>query len=642
VLNKKILIIFLTGLFLRLLLMPFALQADLISANYRAHLISEYGLMGIKSNQPLINYVYATNLLTAKLFYSDIKSFFAESHGVSTTSTTSSVGDWLSFVNNKQVNSFVFFLKIPHLLADIALFFLLGKLFAKHQKKLLILSLWWFNPVNLYSFYVFARYDSLTILTLLLATVLISKNKITSGLLALLAAIQLRFQPILYLPLFLISSWKKIELKHFFRNILLTGFIFFGVLFLENNLPYDQHLYQQVKNIETNQLVTQTAPQETNITKITNLLQSPYLLATSVGGKSTLNKLIIFTILFAITNFLYLFTKENKDPKESLLKLNSVLYLSLALYFLVNDFSPHYFVWLSGFATIAVVIHKQFLPAYSLAILGWLIMGIFSTGNFAITQNLFLPVSPLLFNTPQIGYVVPQAAQLFNLGRLILNLGLIWSGFIAARYLFKDMHQLKDWKKVFKLGLLSLISFIFIFPNRIEAAKLPVYKQETMEKVFLEPGIIYQNQFTVVTSEFGSLDLKFDTGRSRENHQLLFRLKEINSSNWYYQATYNTADFYNHAFYPIGFPTITYAMNKTYLYEVEILDQPDLPFAIYHNSYVVSKEGSLKELSSLIKQDLTAKWTNQQPFFIFWLSLLAINLVALLVVIVKKWDNQSQ
>lgn len=210
---------------------------------------------------------------------------------MSVTSTTSSVGDWLSFVDNKQVNSFIFFLKTPHLLADIILFFLLGKVFIKHPKKLLILGLWWFNPVNLHSFYVFSRYDSLTILALLLATMLISKNKIISGLLSLLAAIQLRFQPILYLPIFLISSWKKIELKNFFKTIVLAGSIFLGVLFLENNLPYNQNLYQQVKNIEANQLVTQTAPQETNITKITNLLKSPYLLATSVGGKSTLNKL---------------------------------------------------------------------------------------------------------------------------------------------------------------------------------------------------------------------------------------------------------------------------------------------------------------------------------------------------------------
>lgn len=641
-LNKKILIVFLVGLFLRIFLMPLALQADLISANYRAHLISEYGLVGIASNQPLINYVYATNLLTAKLFYSDIKSFFADSHGVSVTSTTSSVGDWLSFVENKQVNSFIFFLKIPHLLADIIIFFLLGKVFTKHSKKLLILGLWWFNPVNLYSFYVFSRYDSLTILALLLATVLLSKNKIISGLLSLFTAIQLRFQPILYLPIFLISIWQKTKLKKFFSTILLVGIISVGVLFLENNLPYNHSLYQQVKNIELETSVTKTVPEETVTNKITNLVKSPYTLATSVGGKSTLNKLIIFTALFAITNLLYLFTKENNNPEESLLKLNAVLYLSLALYFLINDFSPHYFVWLSGFATMAVVINKRFLPAYLLAVLGWLIMGIFATGNFAITQNLFLPISPLLFNTPQLGYVLPQSAQLFTLGRIILSLGLIWSGLIIAQYVFQDLYQLKDWKKILKLGLMVLVSLVWLNPQKVEAAKLPITKQETTEKVYLEPGFIYQHQFTVHDQEFGSLDLKFDTGRSRKNHQLVFRLKELNATTWYYQATYNTADFYNQAFYPFGFPPIMDAINKTYLYEVEILDQPDLPFAIFHNSYVVSKEGSLKELAQLIKQDLITKWYKQQPFFIFWLSLLTINLGVLLVVIVKKWDNQPQ
>lgn len=218
---------------------------------------------------------------------------------------------------------------------------------------------------------------------------------------------------------------------------------------------------------------------------------------------------------------LYFFTKENNNPEESLLKLNAILYLSLALYFIVNDFSPHYFVWLSGFATMAVVIHKKFLPAYLLTILGWLIMGLFATGNFAITQNLFLPISPLLFNIPQIGYVLPQSAQLFTLGRIILNLSLIWSGLIVAQYVFQDRYQLKDWKKILKLGLLALVSLVWLNPHKAEAAKLPISKQKTTEKVYLEPGTIYQHQFTVHDQEFGSLDLKFDTGRSTKNHQLL-------------------------------------------------------------------------------------------------------------------------
>jgi len=620
--------------------MPWALQADLLSMSYRAHLISEYDLINIKAGQPLAHYIYALNLKIFSIINSDIKSFFPQSFGVTETSMTSSVGDWLSFVEHKHINYFLFVLKLPHLLADILVFYLITKIFQnKHQEKILATMVWWFNPVNLYAFYVFSRHDSLTIAAITLSLLFILREKLVAALLALFMAIQIRFQPLMYLPLFVINLWKNNNQAEFFKKTALATASILLILLVQNYLPYEREKIDTIKGVSIKQIEISNQRIEPTIEKI-NFVNKAISLATTVGGKTDSAKLFSFIGVFILINFFYLFSKKPENAEESLLKLNAILYLSTALYFLFNDFSPHYFVWLSGFTAIAVTIHKKFLPAYLLSILGWGIMGIFDTGNFAITQNLFLPVSPLLFNTPQVGYVVTQAPQLVTLGRFILDIGLIWSGFIASQYVFKDLYKIKDWQKVFKLGFLILSACLWLNPNRVAAAKLPIFKQETSEKVSLEPGIIYQNEFTVTDNEFGSLDLKFATGRSRKNHQLLFRLKEVGANNWYYQATYNTADFYNNAFYPFGFPIITNSENKTYLYELEIINQPDLPFAVYHHSYIVSREGSLKDISQLIRQNLRNKWQNQQPFFTFWTSLLTINAIALLAVILKKCDNQ--
>lgn len=512
---------------------------------------------------------------------------------------------------------------------------MLSRIFKKNKKKNLILALWFFNPVNIYAFYIFSRHDSFTLLALLLTTFFLAKDKILGAVLSFFAAIQIRFQPIFYLPLYFIHVFRNFKINpKFTKKLLIALAIILAVIFLEKQLPFDNQSLDQLKGIIPTKIVSKDrAP-----SRLLELISKPFYY---LSKDNTSYRQAFFLLTYIFLSLSYFFIKKSKNFKEAFLNLNLISYIALAIYFVINDFSPHYFVWLSGFATISVVINKKFLPGYLLSILGWGIMGIFSTDNFAITQNLFLPISPLIFNTPQIGYVVQNSPKLFILGRIILNIGLLWSGFIAAKYVFRDMYSFKDWKKVFKIGLVILASMMWIAPNKVEAAKIPIIKLETNEKVFLEPGVTYQNEFTVNNNEFGSLDLKFDTGRSGKDHELLFRLKEINSEDWYYQAKYNTADFYNNAFYPFGFPTINNSLNKTYLFEVEVLNKPDLPFAIYHDSYVVSKDGDIRELKKQIGNDLTNKWNNQKTFFVFWLSLLSFNLLALLAVSLKKWDNQK-
>lgn len=619
---KQLYGIFFLGLLIRLFLMPWALQADLISMSYRAYLMSENGFFSLNAGQLLSHFIYTLNFhfidffnQIFHLFNLNPGYFYPETFGTVSKSYTSSVGDWLNFVAQPQINSFIFFLKIPHLLADIAIFYLLARFLAKEKQRLLVLTVWWFNPVNLYAAYIFSRHDTFTLLALLLTLIFLAKNKIFASLLSWLAAYHIRFQPLLYLPIVCLHLFKN---TNFLRGKIIKKFLIAGVMFTL--------IYLLIKNPTDSLLI---------------LVQRPFALASSVGEASTIIKLAIFTIIYGFLNLLYLFVRKSTSPKEAFLQLNAVLYLTMACYFLINDFSPHYFVWLSLFASVSTLIDRKFLYAYLLSIIGWTIMGAVDPGNFAINQNLFLPVSPVIFNTPQLAYLISNQKLWFSLGRLILDAGLIYSGYLALKYLLERTVKFSDWKKIFKVGAIVACFFFFSFGGKAEAAKVPVLEKTTDVKILLEKGSIYTNTFISPTDSFGALDLKFDTNRSLQKKQLVFRLKESASTDWFYEHIYDTSDFYNNAFYPFGFPIIQDALNIEFTYEVELLDQGDLHFYIYQDTYVLSKDGSMGEILQIIKKDLSIKWLNQKPFFIFWLSLLGLNLLTLLLVFFSPQKKTS-
>jgi hypothetical protein len=85
-------------------------------------------------------------------------------------------------------------------------------------------------------------------------------------------------------------------------------------------------------------------------------------------------------------------------------------------------------------------------------------MGISDTGNFAINQNLFLPISPILFNTPQFGFVFRFSKEAFYIGRFLFNLGLIISSWVTIKYFMNKV----DFKQIMKKKLI-LFLLIFLF-----------------------------------------------------------------------------------------------------------------------------------------------------------------------------------
>jgi hypothetical protein len=75
--------------------------------------------------------------------------------------------------------------------------------------------------------------------------------------------------------------------------------------------------------------------------------------------------------------------------------------------------------------------------------------------------------------------------------------------------------------------------------------------------------------FTVPQNFLGQLSVRFYNYDRKINDEVIFRIKEENSSSWYYEHVYETNQFLPNGLFPFGFPVISDSKGKTYLFEVE-------------------------------------------------------------------------
>lgn len=654
--HNIILLIFFSGLLLRLLVMPLSMHADLLSMSYRAHLMAEYGQWQLPTNQFLAHLVYGGNLTLLKVGGYDLQAIFPAQFGLTPRSWTASVGDWLTFNEHSQVNEVVFWLKVPHLLADIAVFIILARVF-RNKNRHLVLALWWFNPVNLYAFYVFARHDALTALVLLLAMLFVVKDKIWPALVSVYAGIQIRVVPLLLLPVFMADIWKnRADLKRLAVQLVIAAGVIFGYVVFTRLLPVDTQVLSQISGREYQEVAT--VPTVGVPGRLANQATD-----TTIGGVP------VFLVLYGLIGALFFFFAQKITPKARLAQLNTVLLMVMALYFAINPFSPHYFVWLSLFATLGIGFRPRLFWPYAGAVFGWLIMGAFASDSFAITQNLFMPVSTSLFRTPQIHQIMagrgidPQL--IFAVGRGILSLSLL---ILAAWAFIKDfwptlkLNAAQAKKAVWPLVLALGLMFV---PTRAQALTAPVIENtEYAHAIQLEPGQTIGQTFISPVDTFGSVEIRLQTDRIPGQQNLIVRLKEQGAEEWYYQAEYDRNDFYNKYYYPFGFPPVTDALGKTYYLELALAEPvaaEKYPIKImisdnnpYPDGMVIIDGEPQPELdmsfavvaddtglfTQQLNQTLQSKFEHQRSFFTGYGVLLAVNVFA--IIFLLFWRSRSR
>lgn len=117
-----------------------------------------------------------------------------------------------SVVNNPNIFKYLIALKLPLILVDIAIAYLLLGFFADRKKGELAFELWLFNPFTIILIYAFSNIDLYAVLLTLIAFLLIKQEKIIKSSVVLGLAIAFKLYPLLFVP-FLIVKGKNTKEK---------------------------------------------------------------------------------------------------------------------------------------------------------------------------------------------------------------------------------------------------------------------------------------------------------------------------------------------------------------------------------------------------------------------------------------------
>lgn len=263
---------------------------------------------------------------------------------------------------NILFNFHLLFLKLPYLIFDLSIAFLLFKLMKSERESRLVFILWMFNPVNLYSTYMIGQFDIIPTFFTVLSIYLIGKQKLMLAALTLGGGIAFKIYPIfLLVPLIILGkNW----LERF--KVLIISLI-----------PYFLSILPYI--ISENFRTTALFANQSSKSLYANIPVS--------GGESIL-LFPFFLILF------YLFIWQNKQREFSL----NLYLIPLLLFFMFTHFHPQWLIWITPFI-IVMLVKQNFknLAPILLMLVSYLLSLFFFDPS--LTIGLFAPLIPALYGS---------------------------------------------------------------------------------------------------------------------------------------------------------------------------------------------------------------------------------------------------
>lgn len=194
------------AILLRLFLMPFFFHPDIKTYHFQASFLKS-GVWNIYSflieNKKELP-------LKEEFVYFPLTYFFLGSYQVLISPLLGpDFSQWIKNASETAIGEvgvyrYLFLLKLPYLLVDIAMGFLLTSFFVDLQKKKKIFLLWLFNPFSLFLVYVFSNVDILAVFFGLISLIFLRHKKtIYAGIFLGLAA-GFKVYPLLFLPFCLV------------------------------------------------------------------------------------------------------------------------------------------------------------------------------------------------------------------------------------------------------------------------------------------------------------------------------------------------------------------------------------------------------------------------------------------------------
>lgn len=387
--------LFILGLFIRLLVMPFTAHYDLRGINFAVYQLPFNGVTNIYevAQKGPVDYLVNINFGREYFIYPPLTYFtlggimtaLKPLYGTEFVSWIQGYGnDTLSVITHPHVFRYLFLMKIPYLIFDILMLFGLFKFARTIQEQKYVMAFWWLNPITIYLPYIWGQFDIIPASLTVLALYVLAKRP-HWGTFILGIAASYKSYPLMLLPLIVLArakTWRQA------LTMTLVGLAPFAL----TTLPYAGHEF-----FRSTVLVSWQSQ------KMLDFMWG-------IGGDTGIYPFVIGYTLIAFWTFSYARVKQN-----SLVPI----IMSLLLYFATTNFHQQWFLWVLPFLLIYSLKNISFRPIFYTLIALFFLRLISLQGN--VTTELFLWIAPAIDDLPKTRYLVGLVYDIHKVRNIVAS-----------------------------------------------------------------------------------------------------------------------------------------------------------------------------------------------------------------------------
>ncbi|MGD9976119.1 MAG: hypothetical protein AB7S77_23935 [Desulfatirhabdiaceae bacterium] len=410
--HSRFLQIMAAGLLLRLLVMPFFAHVDFLSEYARVYKSIIYGNPFAYSSRMVLSLIEIAWMTICLPLFPDGGSGFLFSDPAR---STAGLSDYFLFVSDPGIYRTLFLLKIPYLIFDMGTAAIIFHMMDGKARQWTALKLWLFNPVTLYAFYLFGRYESIPLFFIALTLLMLARQKPLWAALVFGIALNCREIHIVYAPLFVLSLLAfPITLKHIYKTMVPAVLIIAASYLLPIGMKH----------------IVSVQPQ------IIGQLKTGSDFGHALFGMR-FNWLIPFIFSYAIICLGLI--ESRRDPFFKFILSACLVMIS---FFLFVAHSAHYVSWMMIFPIVLLGLDRNTVKPLVLFYCAWILFWAFRTDAGVFTLFLASPLSMNFFGwrtLPQVYAENVRHGALINLDMLILiardiyGACLVYLGYKAVR-----------------------------------------------------------------------------------------------------------------------------------------------------------------------------------------------------------------
>lgn len=388
--------LFIAGIaaFVRILVMPFFGHIDFFSECRRIFYAYDTGSL-YPGSRFITNFIEMVNFGFFAPLIAEKSSMFSM---LDYSMTTASHLEYFGFLDHHAILRVFLLIKVPYLIFDLTIGLLIYHFFANRQHALRGVSIWYFNPISFFAFYIFSRYESIPLFFVMLMLLMLKQNRVIIAFISLGLAIWSREIIVILVPFFLIYVYRS---GQFSWSRMLIGFALLGVFvgFASNIIP-------GILGFHT--------PYIGSDGSLVEMKESIRILGFKLGW--------YFPFVISYSALLFWMLLTDRVDFRQLITILGIFYCA---FFVWVMHSVHYVSWAIIIFALIGAEDQRFLKGLVLFCLSWILFWLVATDLGVFTQWLASPASLYFVNIP----IFPHVLEQFVLKNTVFTLHLIVPAF---------------------------------------------------------------------------------------------------------------------------------------------------------------------------------------------------------------------